>query len=230
MVENCTMRAPRDGLVVYVNQANGMGRIETQIEQGTTVRENQPIFNLPNPKNMQVKCKVNESKIALIKSGSPADVLIDAFPSRPLRGTVAEVNAIAATTNAALTDVKVYYAIIDLDTGGFDELRPGLSAQVSFLVNEPRRVTRVPLQAVRWVDHQAFAAVATPVDAVVSKPSSAWQWRTISLGQSDPSYVEVVSGLKPGEKVVARPDLLPAPTNSTRVADAGADTQARPRG
>ena len=63
MVANCTIRAPRDGIVVYANQANSWGRSRTQIQEGVTVRQGQPIFNLPDPKHMQVRAKINESKV-----------------------------------------------------------------------------------------------------------------------------------------------------------------------
>ena len=39
------------------------------------------------------------------------------------------------------------------------DLRPGLSAEVTFLVDQPRKVTRLPLQAVRWFGDVPFAAV-----------------------------------------------------------------------
>src|SRR6185312_14073694 len=105
---------------------------QNQIQEGATVREGQPIINLPNPKHMQVRAKINESKVAHIHKGQRAEIVIDAFPDRPMSGTVAEVTPIPAPANGPMSDVRVYFAIVNIDTGGFDELRPGLSAEVSF--------------------------------------------------------------------------------------------------
>src|SRR5260370_14542469 len=53
-IENCTVRAPRDGIVVYANQANRWGQVTAPIDQGVTLRQDQPIFYLPDPKHMRV--------------------------------------------------------------------------------------------------------------------------------------------------------------------------------
>ncbi len=53
------------------------------------------------------------------------------------------------------SDIRVYFATVAIDSGGFEGLRPGLSAEVSFFVDAKREATRLPLQAVRWVDHAA---------------------------------------------------------------------------
>lgn len=208
MVANCTLRAPRDGLVVYANQSNSWGRSETQIQEGVTVRQSQPIFNVPDPKHMRVKARVNESKTSLVQEGQKVIIRVDAFPRRPLRGTVGAITAIPAPANIANLDVQVYFATVNLDTGGFDELRPGLSAEVSFLVERHTNVTRVPLEAIRWVDDQPYVALthATP-------EGMAWRWTPVSLGLSDARYAEVRSGLKRGDRVIAQPNELPRPSH-----------------
>ena len=212
MIVNCTLRAPRDGIVVYANQANAWGRVDSQIQEGVTVRESQPIINLPDPNHMRVRAKINESKVAFVHKGQRVQILVDAFPDRPMRGIVAEVTPIPAPVNGPISDVRAYFATVDIALGGFDELRPGLSAEVSFLVEDPRKVVRVPLQAVRWVDHRPYAAVSNSPEAAASNGSeSSWRWRSLSLGLTDRSYAEVVSGLKPGDRVVAHPEELPAP-------------------
>ena len=38
-----------------------------------------------------------------------------------------------------------------------------------------------------------------------------WDWRPITVGLINENYAEVVKGLAPGEKVIARPEDLPAP-------------------
>jgi multidrug efflux pump subunit AcrA (membrane-fusion protein) len=38
-----------------------------------------------------------------------------------------------------------------------------------------------------------------------------WHWQEIEVGLSDPDFIEIVKGLKPGDRVVAQPANLPAP-------------------
>ena len=207
MVGNCILRAPRDGVVVYANQPNAWGRVDNPIDEGVTVREGQPIFNLPDPGKMRVRVKINESKVALIQSGMRAKVVVDAYPDVPLNATVAEVTPIPAPANGPSSDVQIYFANVDIDTTDFKTLKPGLSAEVTFLLSEPRKVTRIPLQAIRWIQSKPYAAVAT-----ASQPdANSWEWRGLKIGDSDPNYAEVIDGLAAGDKVIARPDALPEP-------------------
>ncbi|MFO0954719.1 MAG: HlyD family efflux transporter periplasmic adaptor subunit, partial [Isosphaeraceae bacterium] len=230
MVANCTLKAPRDGIVVYANQQNMWGRTEARIDEGVTVREGQPIVEIPDPKNMRVRAKINESKISSIYTGQRAEVRIDAFPDRPLRGTVAEVTAIPAPANGPVSDVRIYYATVNIDSGGFESLRPGLSAEVTFLVDNNPKVTRVPIQAIRWVNNQPFAAIPGTTPNADGSPS--WQWRSVRIGKTSPVYAEVIEGLKPGERVVAKPELLaPAPTLKQETkTQTVAGNESRPRG
>ena len=85
IIANCTMRAP-DGIVVHANQANGWGRLENQIREGMIVYQSQPIFRLLDSNHLQVRALVNESQVALLRSGQPVLIHLEAFPDRPLRG------------------------------------------------------------------------------------------------------------------------------------------------
>jgi multidrug resistance efflux pump len=207
-IEKCTLRAPGDGVVVYVNQTNGWGRVESQIDQGVTVRENQPIFQLPDARHMRVKTRINETKLGYIKTGQPAVVKIDAFPDRELRGTVAEVTAISSPVNGPFSDVRVYYAMVNIEEG-FADLRPGLTAEVFFRSSTRSGITRIPVQSIRLIDGKPYVAIHRPTaDRSQELP---WQWKRVELGLSDPDFAEVISGLKRGDRVVADPRSLPAP-------------------
>ncbi|WP_193378468.1 efflux RND transporter periplasmic adaptor subunit, partial [Singulisphaera acidiphila] len=210
MIANCSMRAPRDGIIVYANQTNSWGRVEAQIQEGVTVRQTQPIFYVPDPKNMRVKARINESKTSLVHKGQRVIIRIDAFPNRPLQGTVNEITPIPAPASISNLDVQVYYATVNIDSGGFDELRPGLSAEVNFLIESRRQVTRVPLRAIHWVGDQAYSALAKKSTAETTQ----WEWKPVTLGAADSTYVEVVSGLEPGDRVSANPKTLPPPPKS----------------
>src|SRR5690606_26093434 len=108
--------------------------------EGVTVRENQAIIQLPDPDNMQVQVKINESKINSVAEGMQATIRIDAFPDRPLRGRVKEIKPIP-TPASVVSDVKLYSATVLID-GGFEGLRPGLSAEVAFHLGARPEATR----------------------------------------------------------------------------------------
>ena len=91
-IEKCTIYAPQAGQVVYANHTDWRGGQEIIIEEGTQVRERQVIIRLPDPKRMQVKAKINEAKIALVREGMPSRIRLDAFPDLELQGVVDKVN------------------------------------------------------------------------------------------------------------------------------------------
>ncbi|WP_435006848.1 efflux RND transporter periplasmic adaptor subunit [Tundrisphaera lichenicola] len=207
MVENCTLRAPHEGIVVYsLGEQGGFRPATTAIEEGATVREGQSIFELPDANKMRVKAKINESKVGSIQVGQKASIRIDAFPDKVLTGTVTEVTLIPAPANGPSSDIRIYFANVAIDSGGFAGLRPGLSAQVSFFVDSRSEATRLPLQAIRWVDRVPFAAIATAADG------SSFRWQALKIGLMNPSYAEILEGVKAGERVIARPDDLPEPS------------------
>jgi multidrug efflux pump subunit AcrA (membrane-fusion protein) len=209
-IEKCTLHAPADGILVYVNQTNNWGRVEAQIDQGVTVRENQPIFQLPDPRHMRVKTRINETKLGYIKTGQPAVIKIDAFPDRELRGTVAEVTAISSPVNGPFSDVRVYYAMVNIEEG-FEDLRPGLTAEVFFKSSTRSGITRIPVQSIRLIEGKPYVALHVPT--ADRSREAAWQWKRVELGLTDPDFAEVISGVKQGDRVVADPRSLPAPSS-----------------
>ncbi len=205
-IERCTVKAPGDGIVVYVNQSDRMGMVTNPIDQGVTLRQDQPIFNLPDPNHMRVKAKINESKVSMVHTGQVASILIDAYPGRPLRGVVTEVMPIPIPLRGS--DVRVYYANIDIQNG-FEDLRPGLSAEIVFQVESRRSVTRVPVESIRWVDEKPYVALYDHSAALDGRQP--WKWQPIQIGLSDLSFAEVLNGLKVGDRVVSLPGSLPPP-------------------
>lgn len=89
-----------------------------------------------------------------------------------------------------------------------------MSAELKIEIETHHQVTRIPLESVRWASGQTYVALASPADADVD-----WHWKPIKLGVSDASFAEVVSGLEPGERVIAHCDGLPAPEPVTSAAD-----------
>jgi hypothetical protein len=72
-----------------------------------------------------------------------------------------------------------------------------------FLV-KTRRVRRVPLESIRWFGDQTFAALVASTET-----GQHWLWRPVKLGISDTTFAEVVSGLEPGDRVIAHTGNLP---------------------
>jgi len=202
-IANCTLRAPRDGIVIYANQTNPWGMITQRIEQGVTLHQDQPVINLPDPQQMRVKVSINEAKVSRIYPGLEATIAIDAYPDVTLHGRVTEV--IPISTPLRGSDVHIYYANVEI-LDEVDLLKPGLSAEITFNVQSKHRALRVPLECVRWINERPYVAVHTP-----GADDTVWSWKEIDVGISDDIYAEVTSGLDRGDRVAIAPAELPAP-------------------
>src|SRR5262249_42575534 len=90
-VENCTIRAPHDGFVVYAFEE---GR-SIRIEEGLVVRNRQDLFFLPNRSQMIVKLLVHESVAKRVLPGMLARVRVDGLPEQVLEALIMSVNPLA---------------------------------------------------------------------------------------------------------------------------------------
>jgi HlyD family secretion protein len=178
-IDKCMIRAPEAGQVVYANSGDRRAGSEVIIEEGTLIREHQVIVRLPDPKRMQVKARINESRISLVRQGMPATIRLDAFPDLELTGTVQEVSDYPAPGMWFRGDVKEYETVIRIDNPPPD-LKPGLTAQVKIRVDELDGVLQVPVQAIIEQGARHFCVV---------RNEGQWQAREVLLGPSNEKFV-----------------------------------------
>jgi RND family efflux transporter MFP subunit len=198
-IAKCTLIAPGDGMVVYVNENNGrMGAQGPSIEEGAAVRERQKIFSLPDLTHMRVNTKIHESMINRLSVGLPAKIKVDAIPNVPLEGEVSVVGTMADQTSMFSSDVKQYTTFVSINTHE-SSLRPGMTAQVEILVTQLPDVISVPVQAVVQAQGKDFIFVMT---------ADGYERREVKLGLTNQKMIEVQDGVKEGEEVAMNWSVL----------------------
>jgi RND family efflux transporter MFP subunit len=166
---------------------------EEPIQEGTTVRERQKIITIPDMTKMGVKVSIHESAVQHIAQGQKVRLRVDAFPDRPLTGTVDRVAVLADSANMFMNpDLKVYPTTIKID-GVYDWLRPGMSAEVEILTGTMENVVYIPIQAVTYSGDKQICYV-------VSNGTS--QQRVVETGSFTEDFIEIKSGLSEGEEVL----------------------------
>jgi len=139
-----------------------------------------------------VLADVYETEIRWIRVGMPATLTLKAFPNRTFNGRVEFLDPLL---NPDTRTVKVRLAFPN-PTG---ELRPDMFGEV-VLRGEGREALRIPVDAV--IDSGTRSIV------FVAMGDGKFQPREVKLGDTDREYVEVVSGLSAGERVVMRANFL----------------------
>ncbi|MBX9787376.1 MAG: HlyD family efflux transporter periplasmic adaptor subunit [Pirellulales bacterium] len=194
-IGRCIVKAPADGQVVYANKGNSRGsEREVIIEPGALVRERQVIIRLPDPKKMQVKAKINESRIDRVREGQPAIVRVDAFPEREMTGVVKKVDdyPIAGSWWSTVKEYGTTIEIFDPPEG----MRPGMTAEVRIQVAELPDAVQVPVQAI--VEHGGDHFCLVSSDARLSAAK-------VAIGPTNDKFVVITQGVTPGQSVVVNP-------------------------
>ncbi|GIW88483.1 MAG: hypothetical protein KatS3mg108_2807 [Isosphaeraceae bacterium] len=199
-IEKCIIRAPNDGLIVYGNDPNQFrGNNQPQIQEGAVVIQRQKIFSLPDVFNMQVNTKVHESMIDRVEPGQKAKIRVDAFAGAPLTGTVKSVQPLPDPTSFFSSDVKVYTTIVTIDQK-LSSLRPGMTAEVTILIDTLDDVLCIPVTAVLPLKGKEYVYVVNEK----GKPER----REVKLGATNDILIEVKEGLKEGDLVAMNPTAL----------------------
>ncbi|HUY31623.1 MAG TPA: HlyD family efflux transporter periplasmic adaptor subunit [Pirellulales bacterium] len=195
----CVITAPQDGMVVYANDAGNqrMGQQAVKIEEGSAVHQYQAIIRLPDLSQMQVKALVHESKVDLLRIGMRANVKIQ---DSEYQGTVAQVATQPEPGGWFGGGVKEYATIVKID-GRPEDLKPGMTAEVEILVAEKKGVLSVPVQAIVEQGKKFYAWVKSD-----SKPDK----RTVLLGATNDTFIEIKDGLLEGDLVLLNPRAVVA--------------------
>ena len=197
---NCNINAKAEGMVVYYKPARSWGRQEDDIQEGTAVRERQKLIILPDLENMQVRMLVHESKIDWIKAGQPARIRIDAFADQVLTGIVTTV-ATTPEQGPWYDRAKRNYPVnIKIDEP-IEGLKPGMTAETTILVEKIMEVVKVPVQSVRTVGQNSECYVVKPGSHNPEK-------RLVTLGRSNDEFIQILSGLEEGDRVILSPDSV----------------------
>jgi HlyD family secretion protein len=125
-LDNCYVRAPFSGRITQ--KLTDIGEIVFGFTSAGNAGSG-GIASLADFTTLQVEADVSESQVAKLKLGTPADIVLDAFPEKHFRGKVAEVRPRVDRAKATVT-VKV--AFVDDTT----DVLPDMGAKVTFLGKE----------------------------------------------------------------------------------------------
>jgi len=203
--------------------------INKLVEPGTTVAAS---FQTPNlfeiaadTSRMQVEASVDEADIGQIRDGQTVRFTVDSYPEDTFKAIVQQIRKSATET----ANVVSYLVILDVDNKD-GKLLTGMTANVDIVTGSKANVTRVPVAAMRFRPREADrpkdkdkdddAAAKKPVaksDKRQSRTAELWiagadpykpTRRAVVIGLEGEDYVEIVKGIKPGEKVLVRSKSL----------------------
>lgn len=227
-VDALTVRAPIDGLVTLGASSGGSAAAEGalaglpdalaqgaasllggdgagptvtthDLSVGSPVGVGTPLLTVTDVSALGLVAEVDETDVLLVRKGVRATVEIDALPDASFEATVTAVDL--APTATARGGVA-YRVRLSLGIGRAAEgerppqrPRPGMSAVVDLIVRTARDVVSVPSSAVVRDDGR---------DVVFVLDGDRVRRRPVRVGAVGDDAVEVLAGVRLGERVVAR--------------------------
>jgi multidrug resistance efflux pump len=212
-IRKSLLYAPQSGLVVYYQDERnrwGQGR-QAMINQGEQVTEGQKIMQIPDLEHMMANTKVHEALVTRVQRGQPALVKLSSSTGKTLKGKVDSVATMAAAAEWFAGDVKVYVTKVTLD-GSVEGLKPGMSAEVTITTGDPlEQVLTVPVQAI-----VGGPELGDNREVYVRTPKGDTEVRSVVIGLSNDTKVEIKSGLEEGDVIVLNPKVLVGDKAKTR--------------
>jgi len=190
------------------------------VEQGelitsgvSTFSSGTPVLQIADLSRMLIKASINEVDVHKVRVGLPVEITTDGVRGVRFRGRVRKVSPAALGSEGPSPIQRgegavIRFAVeIEIDQPS-RALRPGMSARATIIVQRRRNVLRLPAHAVEGdgADATVMVASATHKDG---KTVTQYKKRKIVAGLRGDTFIEIVSGLKRGEKV--KPGVFKGP-------------------
>ncbi len=176
-----------DPLATIVSPHSGIVS-ERLVNVGELVDPAKALFTVGDYHNVWLQANIVEKDITKVKCGQPIRLSVDSFPGEQFSG---RLNYISDTINP---ETRTLVVRAEVDNPGL-KLKPKMFARMTILVGEHLALT-VPRQAVQYAG--AYKVVYVPLSP------GCFEERRIQVGRESGGLVEVVSGVRTGERVVAK--------------------------
>jgi cobalt-zinc-cadmium efflux system membrane fusion protein len=150
-------------------------------------------YSAPNPftisdlTSVWIVCDVYESDMANVRVGQLADIKLNAYPDKVLKGTISNIGSIL---DPNIRTAKVRIEVINPG----EMMRPGMFATATLFGKERRNYTAVPASAIVHLHDRDWVFI--PMQEKFKRI------QVVSGEQLPNNMQEILSGLQPGQQVV----------------------------
>jgi cobalt-zinc-cadmium efflux system membrane fusion protein len=176
------IRAPESGVIM-----------QRQITTGASVNPGDHLFTISELGQLWVLAEVEEKRLAQLRVGAPVTIEVAAFPGQGFPGKIARIGDVL-NPQTRMIEVR---CLVDNRSG---RLKPEMYAVTRIAAGEKTLALVVPKAAIQDVGGQSVVFVA--------REGQSYQKKIVRLGREDGDQVEILEGLKAGEKVVSTGGFL----------------------
>lgn len=176
-----TVHAPASGIV-----------LEKNVVEGQSIQPGQALYTIADLSRVWVEAELRASDAAAVRVGSVADMVVEGLAGRGFRGTVEYVYP---TVESTARTIRARVAVAN----GLGLLKPGMFATVR-ITTPVRRALTVPATSV--------VRTGERVVVFVDMGGGNLMPHEVELGREAGDYIEVLSGVDPGQRVVTSAQYL----------------------
>ncbi len=166
------------------------------VNLGQILSEGEPVVVLQSMDPVYVDFSVPQHQLARLRPELPVRVLADVAPGEVFNGEIIAVNP---EVDARTRNVRARALVANPG----ERLRVGMFATAEVVLPESRTVLAVPATAIRYAPYgDSVFVIETQANEQSGEMERVLRQRFVRLGQSRGDFVDVIEGLKPGERVV----------------------------
>ncbi|MDD2899188.1 MAG: macrolide transporter subunit MacA [Desulfuromonadaceae bacterium] len=206
-LEYTRINAPIDGVVISIDTEEGQTVVSTQ--SATT------IITLATLDTMTVKAKISEADVTRVKPGLETyfTLLGDADKRYYSKLRAIEPGPVSSGTNSSTSSSNssavYYYGLFEVPNSD-NKLKVSMTAQVAIVLNQVKQALCIPVSALGETQKDGRNTVKVLEGGIA-------QSRNIRTGISNNVQVQVLEGLRKGEKVVVGDSTLLPKTESSNM-------------
>ena len=189
-LEYALIRAPFDAVVLTKNA--DIGDIVTPL--GAAANAKAAVVTIADMNSLQIEADVSETNLGLVKVGQPCEIQLDALPDSRFRG---RVHAIVPTADRAKATIMVKVRFLDKDPRVLPEMRAKVAFLSRALKQEEEKPRTAVIRSAIVSDGSRETLFLVQGDRVLET--------SITTGEQFGEMIEVLSGVKAGDRVVAKP-------------------------
>ena len=175
-LDNAKILSPLNGVV-----------IRRHVQAGAFSKAGAAIFTVADVSTLLAKAVVGEAQIAELTLGKSVNVKVDALKGQEFKGRVTRLSP------AASVPTRTFTAEVSIPNPG-EQIKVGMFANADIVGQERKNVLAVPESALVMREDQKTVFVVAEENRVVQK--------VLKLGDAAGGYVEVLSGVKEGERII----------------------------
>jgi len=192
-IERMTVNSERVGTVVHKTNWRGEKK-----QVGEQVWRAEIVLEIPDLSHMEASAEVDEANAGRLIAGQAVTLRLDAYPDLEHQGKVATIRR-AVQRKSRNDPSKIVRLTLELDETDPERMRPGMRFQGTISIESLEQVVAVPSQAVFTDAQGSFVYVRNLLGRHRVNPQ---------FGRRNQQYVEVLSGLEVGDRVLGRPQGL----------------------